>query len=141
MKSCFHALSPQHELIDLNLKLAKCLTGKESMEKDMEEDKFGKKSKKGEKGKGDGGRKSLWVSITLSLAPSFWFFIWPISAYLQCLAPGDKRMLKSLWLIELLQALPPVGLYLYIYFTNIYCIVDSGSTGDQETVFRKRHWP
>ncbi len=86
-----------------------------------EEDEFGKKSKKGEKGKGDGRRDSLWVSITLSLVPSFWFFIWPISVYLQCLAPGDKRMLKSLWLIELLQAVSASWpLYMYIYFTDIY---------------------
>jgi hypothetical protein len=114
------------------------LNGKESIRRRQKEDKFGKKSKKGEKGKGDGRRKSLWVSITFSLAPSFWFFIWPISAYLQCLAPGDKRMLKSLWLIELLQAVPASWpLYMYIYFTDIDCIVDSGSTGDQETVYRK----
>jgi len=83
-------------------------------------DKFGTKCMKGEKGKGHGRRDSLWVSITLSLAPSFWFFIWPISAYLQCLAPGDKRMLKSLWLIELLQAVSASWpLYMYIYFTDI----------------------
>ncbi len=56
----------------------------------QKEDKFGTKSKKGEKG--NGGRKSLWVSITLSLAP---FILVLYLAYLCLFTMSGTRRQKN----------------------------------------------